>query len=160
MPTFADPDRQLEHHEQVLALLEKRAQGKSTKQAAIDLGISQQHAGALVREAIEQVKRDQADLITQRRLEHDAKLEYLYNVCLAHVQALVAANAFDDKAIRCAVSILERQSRLWGLDLSGTKTSEGRADWLDTASSSAVLAEAERYGLKVPEPFRVKMGAK
>lgn len=158
-PAFADPDKLLAWHEQVHKLLEYRAQGLNTKQAAEKVGVSPQHAAKLIADAVAHVRENTDNLVQQRILEHDAKLEWMYNECAKQMQRLAELNAFDDKVLRAAVSILDRQAKLWGLDKAKQGTGgSSRLDWLDTASSAALMAEAERYGIKIPEPFKAAAG--
>ncbi len=159
MANFADPERNLDHAEQVLRLLQFRAQGKSTKQAAELMGINRQHAQFLIREAIADVNKAQADLIAQRRIEHDAKLEHMYSICAMKMQRMFDdPDLFDDRVLRAAVMVLDRQAKLWGLDKGSTAGGANRTEWLANASSADIVREAEEYGLKIPEEFKTKLG--
>lgn len=159
---FEDPGKTLDHAEGVEEILRRRAAGELYPAIAAALGYSERHVHRLISEAAERCRRDNAALVAKRFLEHDRRCEHLYDVCLRRIQAQIEAGDFDDRVIRAAVTVLDRQARLLGLDAS--KRVGGGGDgpnaWLDKAPLSDVVREAKILGLELPKEFDTKATAR
>src|SRR5262245_25364383 len=90
--------------EQERVLIEGRAKGLNVTQI-IDqhgLNINPRHAYKILRGAADRMRAENAALVSQRILEHDARCEYLYRLCVERLQAAAEAGGFDHNVLRAA----------------------------------------------------------
>ena len=59
---------------------------------------------------------------------------------------------FDDKLVRSAILIMDRQAKLHGLDKQKAPTNP---DWLENASQPELIRLAKERGIALPEKFTV-----
>lgn len=145
------PEEMLEDAERLRHILDKRADGRPWDEIARDLGLSVTSCHRIIREAAELSNRRNAQLVDEMRLTHHARCEKLYRTVLERIQVQIDAGHLDDKLVRAAVVVLDRQARLLGLDAVRVRGGTGRNDWVDDMPIGAVLDEAARMGLKVPK---------
>lgn len=126
---------------------------------ACDLTLSQ------VNQAIETTileLRDGAPLLVEEMYHvHHERLEALFQLVQSKIDKM-DPDVFDLDLFKAALSILERQAKLHGLDhdkKNQKKTRVGATDrgddWLDNATPAELIHEAESYGLNVPEKFKL-----
>jgi hypothetical protein len=139
--------------------VESRCKGENPAVTAARLGITGRQAYRILRAAAERTRDHMVEILEARLAEHDAKCEWLYDVCARKIQTLVDKNEFDANVIRAAIAVLERQAKLLGLDKTKLKQGPGNADWMDTADDAALVRAADRMGIKLPESFRLASGA-
>jgi hypothetical protein len=144
-------------------ILQLRVLRKSAKDIADTLTreegypISWTSVQRMIREAAEECRARHRELADQRFLEQDRTLEVLLGqVMQAMEQAATAGQPPDDKLIRAAVALADRQARLHGLDKARTGGAV-KHDWLDGLSRADLMRTAELYGIKVPEPLRLTL---
>lgn len=141
--------------EKVIALRQK---GKTRAEIAKELDLTMTAVNAAIETTIVEL-RDGAPLLVEEMYHlHHERLEQLYAIVQKRIDAMVE---FDSDVFKIALSILERQSKLHGLDKANAKqkTKVGKtsrdSDWLDNATPSELIYEAESYGLTVPEKFKL-----
>jgi cytosine/adenosine deaminase-related metal-dependent hydrolase len=147
--------------ERTAKVLEYRAQGKTWAETAALLGVTVRTCHRLVAEEADRVRAEQKRLVSQRILEHDRKLEWLYERLAAtiHEYATRTPPRVDEKLVRAAVSVLERQAKLLGLDAAKAPAGGGANDWMrDDTPLADVIRTAELYGIKIPDTFRTVGG--
>ncbi len=71
------------------------------------------------------------------------RLERLWKYTKSHLDI---AESFNDRLVRAAVSILERQSRLNGLDKGGKSAGASADDWVDQAMPKELASYMEQRG--------------
>lgn len=145
-------DRPSEH---LSLILDGRAEGKPIEKIADEIGISRTHAFRLMQGAIADARVENSLRVQQRAYEHDLRCELLYSLAIEHAIRVSKAGDFSPDAVRLALSVLERQAKLWGLDRKTEKGKNGMADWSDKASLDDLIREAKRLGVTVPEKFSV-----
>lgn len=113
----------------------------------------------ILRDAAEEYRAENQATIARASLEQNERLEWLYSVCARWIEwTRVAEDGVllppDEKIIRAAVSILDRQARLLGLDV---KTSMGPGasgqDWFASAPIQEVIKRGEQLGFIMPVKF-------
>lgn len=161
--TMADGDeRAARWAEQVRLVLDKRATGASWADCGSAVGWSPGHCIKMVREHATRVRAQNHLLIQQRYLEHDARLEFLYDSVARRIHEMAnfpGGPVVDEKLVRAAVAVLDRQAKLHGLDAVKPAGGRNNMDWLDESKPIAdVLREAEALGLVVPDAFRTVAG--
>lgn len=114
-------------------------------------GFGREYVSALLREAAEELKRNNAEHVSCAAMQQDAAICHLYEIC---VKAILDSPVFPEKAILCAIKLMERRSRLLGFDKDkGPTKSGGGFGWLDKAGPAELEAVARSYGIPVPVPF-------
>lgn len=150
----ADPEKALDHAELIETILEYRGEGKSVKEISELTGYSKRHVIRLIAEAAERARKENANLVARRFMEHDLRCEYLLALCSRRLKQLADLGDFDEKAVRAAVAVMDRHARLLGLDTIKRKGGRpGENDWIDNAPIKDVLAEAKALGLEIPAAF-------
>lgn len=154
---FSDDVKTIEHADMVSILLSARGSGKTMVEAAALAGCSLRHAERLLAEMGEKMRKRNDARVSRRFLEHDARCEHLYSLVVAEINKQAAAGAFDEKLIRAAVTVLDRQARLLGLDaVKSTDKRHGPNEWAEEAPLKDVMAEAKRLGLVLPTGFETR----
>lgn len=136
-------------------ILRLRAAGHTYSQIAQQTGVEERQAKRAVRDTVLAVRADLSDDVAEMFLLHHERLENLFRIVRERIEN---QPAFDDRPFKLAITILERQARLWALDRTGPAGNgkdKGTYDWLQNATPSDLIAEAERYGIKVPERFKL-----
>lgn len=144
--------------EQIIKAWNMRQDGINLPDIAVALGIpaSVIQAGLRAMSVLRSKEGlEQAEEFFQLHLD---RLEKLW----ANVQDRInKLEAFDDRVFKLAIQILERQSRLLGLDRGtsggGRVNNPGKkkeADWLEEATPMELVTEIESYGLEVPARFK------
>lgn len=149
-----DPELLLAHAEMIRGLLELRGRGVPTEKAAAQLGITPRHAFRLLNEAAREMRAANAEHALRRFAEHDARCEWLYEQCVARIQQSVEEGALDEKAVRAAVTVLERQAKLLGLDMKAGAAGSNTGEWAVDAPFEDVKKRAAELGLTLPESFK------
>jgi DNA-binding transcriptional MerR regulator len=85
------------------------------------------------------------ETVDQRFVEHDETLEDLMSLCKVQLK-----RGFDVNIVKCMILIMERQSKLLGLDMTKSHVPDMNA-FLAKASDEQVREEAVRLGLILPE---------
>lgn len=142
--------------EKVMSL---RMKGKTREEIAKELDLSVRSVDQAINTTITEL-RDAAPLIVEEMFSvHQLRLEALYQIVQKKIDEMLD---FDERLFKVALSILERQSKLLGLDRDKVKTKTSRADryhettdWLEDATPSELIHEAESYGITVPEKFKL-----
>jgi hypothetical protein len=122
--------------------------------------ISWSHVTRLIREAAADCRERREDLLDQRFMEQDRRVEWLIALCMRKVRRKAKEGRSIDALLRIAVSLFERQARLHGMDKDKARGGKPPPDgnWLDSAPFESVLGEAERIGLVKPGEFRTAPG--
>lgn len=147
---FADDETQLEWAERLEYVLRQRARGVPVSQIAKELGLNPRHIFTYLQQAAEDTRTRIQELCDQRFSEHDSRYEYIYRSLVVKLESVTDPKDFAAIA-RAAVTVLERQSRLLGLDRDKPSGGGNRSDWLDSATPSEILSIAKNYGIAVPE---------
>lgn len=121
--------------------------GTSSRAIAKSLDIPEANVRRLIRQAVETARASERDLILERFHIQDQRLEYLIGKIFAQIEAMID---FDERLIRSAILVCDRQAKLLGLDK--TKTSIG-ADWLASAGSDDLIRMARERGIPLPKRF-------
>lgn len=126
-------------------ILELRAKGYRHSRIAEKLGINEETVKARLEEAHKAARDRLGDLVNQRQHEHDGRLEWLWSVCAAELEA------GNLSMIKSALTILERQSKLLGLDVRPMVGGNGYEDdkWYACAPVQAVLDAGEKMGMSI-----------
>jgi hypothetical protein len=145
---------------QTVLVLRMLAQGQNNVQIAEALGITARQAAARIKEVVDQAREDAAAHVKLRFTQHDERCEYLYRCCLKRINSanLKHSGEFDDKAIRAAVAVLDRQARLLGLDRTANTGGQNFNVWLDNQSGADLERLARQYGIEIPRPFATDAG--
>lgn len=150
-----DPERELTWVERRALVVEMRAQGRPIKAISSATGWSVDYVQQLLREAADHVRAETEQFCRVRFMEADARCEYLYE----QVQRRLSEADAEDTAkyaalVRAAISVMERQARLWNLDREKVKGVGGRGDWLEEASPAELRRIAEAYDLDLHPAFK------
>lgn len=154
MPSTTEEEREA----QAALVLKMLARGETNVKIGEALGITTKQAAARVKEVVEQAREDSRAHVLKRFTQHDERCEYLYKVCLKRINKMNLKHQdgewdFDDKAIRAAVAVLDRQARLLGLDKSVNTGGQNFNAWLDNQSGADLERLARQYGIDLPEKF-------
>lgn len=151
MPLTSEDQREA----QTVLVLNMLAQGKNNVQIGEALGITARQAAARIKEVVDQAREDAQAHVKLRFTQHDQRCEYLYKMCLKRINSahLKHSGGFDDRAIRAAVAVLDRQARLLGLDKSANTGGQNFNVWLDNQSGADLERLARQYGIDLPQPF-------
>lgn len=149
-------ERNLDQWERYNRIIELRAQGKGVREIASLMNMSAdgvtETIGRIAEWAREKLKGRTEELF----LVHDHRLEALYRKVQARIDAM-DDQVFDDKVFRVALLILERQSRLYGLDKKGSGGNNVKKySWIENASPTELIEKAEAAGLSVPPAWKRK----
>lgn len=142
--------------EQVLAWI---AEGLPHSEIAVKLGVKVAVVATRIREVIAQAREHAREHVQKRFTQHDERCEYLYKVCLKRINSMhlrqnVADEwGFDDKAVRAAICVLDRQAKLLGLDRGGHVGGPNFNSWLDNQSGVELEKLAAQYGIDLPKKF-------
>lgn len=150
MPRHSDDERDVLRER----VVELRVAGETPAQIAAQLQISTPTVYRLIEEAAEESSARLAQLVDQRRMEQDQRVEYLLSLCMKRVRERFAAGLPIEKDLKNAVALFDRQARLLGLDVARGPGGHNKLDWLETAPFEAVVTEAERMGLIRPGEFQ------
>ena len=132
-------------------VLETYALYPSVTRVERETGLGREYVATLIREAAEELRKRNAEHVDAAFMQQDAAICDLYARCIA---CILTSPVFPEKAILCALKLMERRSRLLGLDKDkGPTKSGGGFAWLDKASPGDLEALAKSYGIPVPVPF-------
>lgn len=149
------PEQQLDHALVRSKVVELRTQGYRAPEIANHLGLDQTTVNRHIKAAVEEFHKDITDVIRERTQTHDDRCEDLYSRIHAEIRH---DPEFDPDKYRLAIAILERQSKLLGLDKAKVPgDNKNRQDWLAEATPAELEAEALRMGIPVPQKF-ITMG--
>ena len=124
--------------------LELRAQGLTFQQIGDQMGFSKVRARAIVKEEIEKVEIDSADLATALREEQLVSLKYLWN----HAKAVLEDPEGDKlAAVGTCLKVMDRTAKLMGLDAPSKRVSISGS--LADLSASELEERCKRYGIIV-----------
>lgn len=144
-PLLDELDHWLKHRE----VVKLRSAGLTVREISEQMGAPQRTVYRWIAEAANAIRRENRSFTQEMFLAHVYRLERLYQI----VQQRIDEAGFSRDAVRAAIDILDRQSKL--LDLDRSKSYRGRNDWMDDAKDEELIAEARRLGLHVPEKFDV-----
>ena len=136
---------------QRVEIIQHKRDGWTNREIAEAVGLGEDQVRRVIRQAVDAARADERQLVQERYHLHDERLEFLYAQVM---KALHAAVVFDDKIIRAAIMILERQARLHGLDKTRTQAS-GAFGWLETASPDELVRLAKERGIALPATFQL-----
>ncbi len=112
------------------------------------------HVARLIREAAADCRANHQELLDQRFLEQDRRVEYLIAMAMRRVRRAAKKGQPFVAMLKAAISLFERQAKLHGLDLHTARgVNQQKDNWLDSAPFESVLNEAERIGLVAPGEF-------
>lgn len=154
-----DADRDLTAWTRANQVIDRRARGESAEEIAHDLNVDVAVVYRTIRTVADQTRVSVLDKAAELFMVHERRLEQLYRVCQRKLDLMVDTGLFDANVIRCALLILERQSRLFDLDrakrgTAGAASPGGRNDWIDKATDAELVRVArEQYGITIPERF-------
>lgn len=118
--------------------------------------ITWSHVTRLIREAAADCRENREDLLDQRFMEQDRRVEWLIALCMRRIRRKAKDGKSIDALLRIAVSLFERQAKLHGMDKDKPRGGNPNGqNWLDSAPFESVLGEAERIGLVKPGEFRL-----
>jgi transposase-like protein len=153
---FADPVKNLDYWVVCDQIVEKRSRGVSVAEIAVELGMTTPTIHRFMAKAAERARDSVRQRVEEAFLLSDVRLENLYRVIQDRIDTMVADGVFDDKVIRAAVLVLERQSKLLDLDRAkrgsaGAASRAGMNEWVETASFEELYKVAtETYGITLP----------
>jgi hypothetical protein len=134
------------------AVLRMRAKGVPYSEIAEQTGMDVRSVRRLVQDEVQRVRAELAEDVAEMFVLHNERLEALYRITRTHIDNMAV---FDDRPIKVALLILERQSRLLGLDKDAKPGRGNTYDWLENATPTDLIAEAERRGIRIPEKFKL-----
>jgi hypothetical protein len=133
-------------------VMERRARGESHESIAKDLGVQVRAVHRWIKEVVDEVRLRSVDYAEEMFVIHSNRLESLYQRVQKYIDEMVL---FDEKMFRIAVLVLERQSKLLGLDKAGKPVGADAYEWLKNATPDQLIQHAKDMGLRVPEKFSV-----
>lgn len=113
--------------------------------------LTRRQVDRVLRDIAEEQRAENEELCAQLRTEQNERLEWLYAVCAKRI-----AEAPDEKMIRAAVLVLDRQSKLHGLDARGPTAAGSTSrdeEWIKKAPIDQVIKLGEQMGLTMPGKF-------
>lgn len=152
--TREETEDKLEHAEKLRTILDMRAEGRPWPEIAVRLGVSERTCHRVISDAAEQSNARNQSLVDEMRLTHNERCEFLYRRVVEKLNEQFKEGVLDEKLLRAAVLVMDRQARLLGLDAVKIKGVSGRNDWVDELPLSKVISEAERFGIQVPKELR------
>lgn len=147
---FAEPDEALDAAERIVQL---RAEGRPTSEIAKtvlgeDTQATRRHVFRVIEKSVKAAYDKMTDRIREAFVINDTRLEMLYSRVHAHAMSLTH---FDDRVFRVLLMILERQSKLLGLDKGGDQRGSRTGRFLEAdAKPTEICLAIERMGVKVP----------
>lgn len=151
MPTEEESDPILALHAYDL-----RRVGFSRQEIATAMGLDISTVERLLSKVLKELQVANASRAEEAYQLQDMRLEELYR--RVH-ELIVKAEGFDDRLFKTAITILERQAKLLGLDKttrsSPVKLAARDQKWMDEATPSELVAEVESYGIEVPARFKL-----
>ena len=150
---FADPERNIDHHQEKADILRMRSGGLSMVEIAEQTGLSLATVMRRLKEIADDTRDRHVEIADEMFAVHQARLEALYRKINERIAQL---EVFDDRVFRAAVMVLERQAKLLGLDREKRDTGRaGQNDWIESATADEVVRRAKELGINVPEKFDV-----
>ncbi len=147
-PRIMTPDQKERFKGDVLNL---RMKGVTPSEVAGKLNVPLAMVLGAIASLTEDARQENAGIAAELFMLSNLRTEQLW----AHVQKwLDAAQSFDDRLVKCAIAVLERQAKLNGIDRAGGKTVTD-SDWIDQASPAEVVAYAKRLGITFPDHILV-----
>jgi hypothetical protein len=128
--------QKIEGTEGQLRAMALRRQGKTYDQIGRAMGVSRQRAYQLVKAAFDRLNKELSETTEEVRSLMGERLERLLRA------VWLQATKGDLKAVATALSVFDRQSRLFGLDAPTKSTVR-----VESMSDEEVLAEARRLGI-------------
>jgi hypothetical protein len=125
-----------------------RAEGKSTIQIGEKLGVPDRTVRNWLAEASAELRAENRAFAAEMFTIHQQRCEDLY----ARVRKKLK-NQFSIDLVKVALLILDRQSRLLGLDRAGRGNTPMSNDWLENATTQELIDRAKELGVPVPEKF-------
>lgn len=142
-PLVDELDHWLKHKE----VIRRRAAGMGVEQIAVEMGVERRTIYRWIAEAANAIRSENKSFTQEQFLINYHRLERLYEL----IEQKLVEVGFQRDVFRAAIDILDRQSRMLGLDRGGPS----RGQWLETASNDDLVAEARRLGIKIPDNFQV-----
>lgn len=128
-------------------ILTRRMQGERSDEIATAMQVPHGNVLAAIARLTEQARQESADMAAELFMLANLRLEKLWRTVQKWLDAM---ETFDDKLVRCAVSVLERQAKMNGLDKQGSRF-VADDEWIDNATPAEVVAHAKKLGLSLPE---------
>lgn len=147
-------DRQHEKTDMAERIFDLRMQGRGRTEIAQIVGLSAKMVDKHIRQQIEGLRLKNEELADEMYHIHQERLEELYALVRQEVDR---AEVFDASMFKTMIQILERQSKLLGLDAAPKDRGPKRKDenWFLDATPHELIAEVESYGLEVPARFKL-----
>lgn len=111
--------------------------------------ISRRQVDRILKSIAEEQREENFEYYEQMQSVQVARLEWLYSICARRMEEA----GVDDKLIRAAVMVLDRQAKLLGLDARGPMAAAGSSrdeDWIKKAPIADVIKLGESLGMKLP----------
>lgn len=139
----------LEH--QVLML---RMDGHEPRDVAIKLGIPYGDVLTIMARLTANVRKENVGMAEELFMLANMRLERLWRWVQSHLDKMTE---FDDKLVRSAVQVLDRQARMNGLDKQTRPGGGGAsdADWVDAATPTELDTYLKRQGFSIPDHIKV-----
>lgn len=137
----------LEH--QVLML---RMEGHEPREVALRLGVKYGDVLSIMARLTKNVREENAGLAEELFMLSNMRLERLWRWVQSHLDKM---ETFDDKLVRAAVQVLDRQARMNGLDKQTRPGGQPTDDWVDAATPAEMDAYLRRNGFSIPDHVQV-----
>lgn len=150
---FADAVKEYDFVARNARIVKLRTEGKTPHETATLVGCDVRTVYRVIKDEADRCRAATGDLVDEMFMLHQERLERMWAAAQKRLDELspLAPAADWCAAVRAAIMIMERQSRLLGLDRERNLGGANKADWLDGASEEELRATASRYGLHVPE---------
>lgn len=139
----------LDHEIKLKLVIRLRSEGKSSYQIGELLGVPDRTVRNWLNEATTMVRATNREFINEMFAIHQHRLEALYQEVVKKL-----AEHFSTDLVKTAILLLDRQSKLLGLDSQRTRLNN---DWLEQATDDELIAEAKRLGVPIPQSFETKV---
>lgn len=147
LPRSPDALAILESH-----VLHRRMRGERPSDIALALAVPLGDVLACTARIAQQVREETVDMAAELYAIANMRLEELWRACQRGIDDMVSAGAFDANVVRAAISVLERQAKMNGLDRTrGSPRANDPGDWLESATPRELAARAKALGLSIPD---------
>jgi hypothetical protein len=153
-PRQADPVRHLDHEIRLKLVIRLRSEGKSSYEIGQTLGVPDRTVRNWLSEASQQVRAENRQFTSEMFTIHQHRCESLYAMVRKRLEDPIS---FTTDLVKVALAILDRQSRLLGLDRTKNAGRTNSNDWLENASTEELVQAARDAGIPVPESFNTKV---
>lgn len=118
----------------------------SYRAIADEVGTSIDNVRYYIKKYVNETKAKHLDMLDERFVSQDDTINYLLSLVLERLKL-----GYDRDSIKLAITLLERQSKLHGLDRNSKEMNQ--ETWMEKASNEELVKYAESMGLRLPTNF-------